>query len=215
VEACLRELLRVLGVLVAVRPYNLLRPLNVTFYTNMNFVVSRRRIRYYTHTAWRALATRFIDEGVCLPQTVATAAPNGGAVAGAPARGALPAASYASGYGGDVPDVEDAARHAKYTLGMATEIISQTIFNFNPLEEGPAPQVPSDHECERQASTSCADSNPHQPVNVTALLPDLPQISLRSPSACSDFLKVRCLSCARRRPLRRASRTSSGRKMRA
>jgi len=160
VEACLRELLRVLGVPVAVRPYNRSRPLNVTFYTNMNFVVSRRRIRYYTHTAWRALATRFIDEGVCLPQTVATAAPNGGAVAGAPARGALPAASYASGYGGDVPDVEDAARHAKYTLGMATEIISQTIFNFNPLEEGPAPQVPSDHECERQASTSCAHSNP-------------------------------------------------------
>ena len=76
------------------------------------------------------------------------------------ARGALPAASYASGYGGDVPDVEDAARHAKYTLGMATEIISQTIFNFNPLEDGPAPQVPSDRECERQASTSCAHSNP-------------------------------------------------------
>jgi hypothetical protein len=87
VEACLRELLRVLGVPVAVRPYNRSRPLNVTFYTNMNFVVSRRRIRYYTHTAWRALATRFIDEGVCLPQTVATAAPNGGAVAGAPAAG--------------------------------------------------------------------------------------------------------------------------------
>ena len=109
VEACLRELLRVLGVPVAVRPYNRSRPLNVTFYTNMNFVVSRRRIRYYTHTAWRALATRFIDEGVCLPQTVATAAPNRGAVAGAMACSGAPAGTCATAWRATNAQAIDAA----------------------------------------------------------------------------------------------------------
>ncbi len=157
VEACVRELLHVLGVPVSVRPYNRTRPLNVTFFTNMNFVVSRRRIRYYTHAAWRTLATRFVEEGVCLPQTVAKAAASGDA----PADPALPTPAAGTGRdGGDTLDVEDAARHAKFTLGMATEIIQQTIFNFNPLEDGPAPQVPSDRECDRQAHVSCAWSNP-------------------------------------------------------
>ena len=45
----------------AVRPPNPLKPLNVTFYTNMNFLASRARLRRYTHHAYRVLATRFVE----------------------------------------------------------------------------------------------------------------------------------------------------------
>ena len=66
-EACARELLRVLEVPVIVRPFNRSKPLNITFYTNMNFLVSRRRLHRYAHPAYRKLVHNFVEEGLCVP----------------------------------------------------------------------------------------------------------------------------------------------------
>ena len=142
VEACARELLRILNVPVAVRPYNRSSPLVVTFYSNMNFLVSRRRLRYYSHAAWRTLAHRFTEEGVCLPAS----APGGQLKT-------MPGDSTAAP---NETDVGDAPRFAKVTLGMTTEFLQQTIFNFNPLEGGPNPAAPLDAaHCESPANTHC------------------------------------------------------------
>ena len=65
VEACVRELLRILDWPGALRPYNRSRPLNITFYTNMNFLASRARLRQYSHRAYRALAERLPGFGIC------------------------------------------------------------------------------------------------------------------------------------------------------
>ena len=68
VEACVRELLRLVGWPDgSVRPYNRTMPLNVTFYTNMNFLASRARLRRYSHQTYRTLADRFVVQGVCVP----------------------------------------------------------------------------------------------------------------------------------------------------
>ena len=157
VEACARELLRILDVPVPVRGYNRSQPLDVTFYTNMNFLVSRRRLQHYRHAAWRTLAHRFIEEGMCMPQTVANATAE--ALVAAPPPPPLPpdaSASSAPGGADDFLGVVDSPRFAKITLGMATELLQQTIFNFNPLEHGPVPAVPADRDhCDTPAKTNC------------------------------------------------------------
>ena len=152
-EACARELLHVLRAPVAVRPFERRRPLNVTFYTNMNFLVSRRRLRRYSHAAWRALARRFVHDGVCLPNAT-----------GAASSAASSSSSSPSSSGGAAADplddplgsVVDARAYGKWTLGMTTELLQQSIFGFAPLEDGPPPLVPLDaRHCESLAPTKC------------------------------------------------------------
>lgn len=143
IELCARELLRILRVPVTVRPYNKSRPLNLTFFSSMNFVVSRRRIQLYTHPAWRTLADRFVNVNLCLPET----------------QKGKNATSLLTSLGGDddaSKEVVDQHRLGKYTLGMTTEFLQQTIFNLVPLEDGPAPAVPLDGEhCMSPAAASC------------------------------------------------------------
>jgi hypothetical protein len=135
VEACVRELLHVLGFSGHVRPYARERPLNITFYTNMNFLASRARLRRYRHHAYRVLASRFVEEGVCVPSTSGTSA------------------------GSDVllaHNVSDGPQFAKFTLGMATELLQQGLYGDGPLECGPPPAVPLDEaHCLTPAPTVC------------------------------------------------------------
>ena len=198
VEACAREVLRLLDWPGTVRPYDRARPLNITFYTNMNFLASRTRLRRYPHRVYRSLSSRFIDEGVCIPPVdagiakggvggsgggggsgsggstsgsaggravliggrgsgaVATAAPNS---SHASSHASSYASSHASSHASSLPSaallangVTDSATYAKFTLGMATELLQQAIFGDPPhlLEHGPAPVVPHDGDhCER------------------------------------------------------------------
>ena len=181
IEACARELLRVLNAPVPVRRYNRSRLLNLTFYTNMNLLVSRQRMRVYTHHAWQALAHRFVDDGVCLPATVAPRGTGGGAdgmqrstsmhLSAANSGRLLQSTTNASaledgaiaddGDDGDAFHAEhmvDSRALAKWTLGMTTEFLQQTIFGFQPLENGPAPAVPADRTCSAPAATVCGYS---------------------------------------------------------
>jgi len=145
IEACAREVLRILDVPVVVRPYNRSQLLNLTFYTNMNFLVSRQRIRSYAHHAWRALAHRFVEEGVCLPPAA------GGGVVGATADSGVPVSAMGSGSN----TILDSRSFAKFTLGSTTEVLQQTIFGYEPLEHGPAPKVPSGRQCSSHAASWC------------------------------------------------------------
>lgn len=124
IEACVRELLHILGGPVKVRPYNRSKPLNVTFYTNMNLLVSRRRIRSYEHSAWRVLAHRFVQDGTCLS----------------------PGMRANETVGQETADgtVIDSRAWGKATLGMTTELLQQSIFGLLPLENGHNPVVPQD-----------------------------------------------------------------------
>ena len=136
-EACVRELLRLLKQPVSVRPFDHRRPLNITFYTNMNFLVSRRRLHRYPHSSWRRLADRFVNQGVCVPED-------------SPLHNM--SADSADGPGG----VVDARALGKWTLGMTTEVLQQIIFGLAPLEDGPVPEVPrAAKECATRAQTKC------------------------------------------------------------
>ena len=139
VEACARELLHIMEWPGVVRPYDRARPLNITFYTNMNFVASRARLQRYPHHVYRTLARRFVDDGLCVPG-------GGGGGGGGGGRDVLAATGVV-----DVPEI------AKYTLGMATELLQQTIFGDVPLEDGPPPVVPQDAQhCGMPAATKCS-----------------------------------------------------------
>lgn len=144
IEACARELLRILDVPVAVRPYNRSRPLNLTFYTNMNFLVSRQRMRVYSHLAWRALARRFVDEGTCLAGPMQLDVPTGTFTPLGISGGSDGANLSALGAASAPAVVVDQARLAKWTLGMTTEFLQQSIFGFESLEGAPPPKVPAD-----------------------------------------------------------------------
>ena len=92
----------------------------------MNFLASR--LRRYTHRAYSILAARFVEEGVCVP--------SGSTGAGA---------AVLSECNGSV---------AKTTLGMATELLQQSLFGDSPLEDGPPPKVPPDEaHCASPAPT--------------------------------------------------------------
>ena len=135
VEACARELLRLLEWPGTVRPYNRSHPLNITFYTNMNFLASRQRLRRYTHRAYRQLATRFLDDGVCIPSPRSRSTGGGGGGDGGGGGGAADAvAASSSGVATTAlsemspasllaaSGIVDTADFAKVTLGMATEV---------------------------------------------------------------------------------------------
>lgn len=169
VEACARELLRLIGWAGDVRPYNSTHPLNVTFYTNMNFLASRARLRRYTHRAYMQLAARFVDTNVCVPPpaalTPAATASDVRAIGGSRASGASGGSDRGGADGAAVvsealaahPGVHDSPEFSKFTLGMATEVLQQTLFGDGPLEDAPAPQVPKNVEhCEEAALTRCS-----------------------------------------------------------
>lgn len=160
VEACARELLHVVGWPGPLRPYDRARPLNITFYTNMNFLASRARLQRYPHRVYRLLARRFVDEGVCVPPLLSHAAPSA-ATSDSPSHATPFPGPRDDGGGGHAvlaqTNVTDAPEIAKFTLGMATELLQQSIFGDSPLENGPPPLVPQDGEhCAIPAQTSCA-----------------------------------------------------------
>lgn len=134
-EACVRELFRL--VKQPVRSFDRGRPLNITFYTNMNFLVSRERLHRHPHAIWRRLANRFVHEGVCVSEE-------------SPLHNM--STDSADGPGG----VVDTRAFGKWTLGMTTEVLQQIIFGVAPVEDGPAPDVPlSAKQCTARASTKC------------------------------------------------------------
>ena len=162
VEACVRELLRLAGWSGALRPYDAARPLNITFYTNMNFLASRSRLRRYTHRAYRQLASRFIDANVCVPPsatstpTAAVATDGGRGGGGLAAIGGVGEAVASEALAAH-PGVFDKPEFSKFTLGMATELLQQSLFGDGPLEDGPPPLVPKDGEhCEEAAVSRCS-----------------------------------------------------------
>lgn len=133
IEACARELLAIVEWQGTVPPHNRTDPLNVTFFTNMNFIASRTRLHRYSHRAYRTLAHRFLEEGVCVPP------------------------SPASATSGLSEIVMDSPSFAKVTLGMTTELLQQALFGDSPLENGPPPEVPVDSEhCSTRAMSTCA-----------------------------------------------------------
>jgi len=151
-EACAHELLRVLRVPVAVRPHDKSKPLNLTFFSNMNFMVSRERLQFYRYAAWSLLADRFVNVNLCLPWTKLNSTSND----------TMPSSTNVSVAGAIVEDddetgqVVDLYRVAKFTLGMTTEFLQQTIFGFSPLEDGPTPAVPLDkNHCLNPAPSEC------------------------------------------------------------
>ena len=158
VEACARELLHEVGWSGAVRPYDKSRPLNITFYTNMNFLASRARLRRYTHRAYRRLAQRFVEDGLCVPRGGredggGREGGGGGREGGGGGHSGAEHNEVLRAYNGSL--VDDAA-YGKWTLGMATELLQQSLFGDGPLEDGPPPEVPLDAEhCTSRATTSC------------------------------------------------------------
>ena len=131
-----------------VRPYEAERPLNITFYTNMNFLASRQRLKRYAHRVYTTLAKRFVEDGVCVPS----------GSRGEWMRGSGGSDSRAGDatIGPPVP-VDDKIDFAKWTLGMATEFLQQAIFGDSPLEDGPAARVPLDEQhCTEAARTTCS-----------------------------------------------------------
>lgn len=162
VEACTRELLQLIGWRGTVRPYDRTRPLNVTFYTNMNFLASRARLQRYSHGAYNLLARRFVDEGVCVPPRVRSGEGGNGGVSsdGFDSRRAdatTSAAGLAASGGDGLASVVDSAQFGKITLGMVTEFLQQSLFGDAPLENGPPPAVPVDAQhCAQPAPTRCS-----------------------------------------------------------
>ena len=149
VEACARELLRVVEWKGFVRPYEAERPLNITFYTNMNFLASRQRLKRYAHRVYTTLAKRFVEDGVCVPSGSRGEWMRGSG-------GSDSRAGDGTTIGPPVP-VDDKIDFAKWTLGMATEFLQQAIFGDSPLEDGPAPMVPLDEQhCTEAARTTCS-----------------------------------------------------------
>ena len=158
VEACARELLRILEWPGDVRPYDRARPLNITFYTNMNFLASRTRLRRYTHRTYRVLAQRFVEEGICIPPAVGGG--HGGGSGGGADRSSssstsssntstsLSSSNVVLSEALSANGIADSATFAKVTLGMATELLQQVIFGdaTHLLEHGPAPVVPLNGE---------------------------------------------------------------------